>query len=557
MFEKLGKFEIKKVLGHGAMGEVYLGLDPSIGREVAIKTILPSAAQGEDAKARFAREAKAAGVLNHPNLVTIYEFGEDQEVLYIAMEFVKGHDLEELYRDQSLTRTELLEVLAQVCDGLGFAHRNHIVHRDIKPSNVRVQRDGRRLHAKVMDFGVARVGNSDMTATGMVMGTVSYMAPEYIKSGKPDPRSDLFAVGVMLYEALSGRKPFSGDTTPTILYRIVHEAPEPIDAESLQGISPSVRAVLERALVKDPDQRFQTAEEFAKALRSATDPTWQGQLEEGTTLLKATGVQAGTAPTAAASMPTPTSAPTVMNLAASGTAPVPAQVTPAPSRGKGGLIAAAAVLLVAGGGGAWWYAHRSAAQPPQQAALNPASAQAANPQSATPANGQNTGQRPASQGAKVPGLPPGIGVGQPIPMQPAPTKKEAAQVATPPGTNPTPAKPPQGAERFTQENLEKMDVAPRMNLGNVTLSEAIQSVDKDPNRAVEGFKQAIKADPQNANAYAWLGAVLYEQGRYAEFGQTLRQARRNGVLPQMMRNARFAAKYRHAQMNNRLPDDAN
>ena len=181
MFEKLGKFEIRRSLGQGAMGEVYLGVDPTIGREVAIKTILPSAATGAEAKERFAREAKAAGVLNHPNLVTIYEFGEDQGVLYIAMELVKGHDLEELLEEQSLTRSEVLEVLAQVCDGIGFAHRQQIVHRDIKPSNVRVQRDGKRLHAKVMDFGVAKISNSDMTATGMVMGTVSYMAPEYIR----------------------------------------------------------------------------------------------------------------------------------------------------------------------------------------------------------------------------------------------------------------------------------------------------------------------------------------------------------------------------------------
>ncbi|HJW08324.1 MAG TPA: protein kinase, partial [Holophagaceae bacterium] len=415
------------------------------------------------------------------------------------------------------------------------------------------------LTAKVMDFGVARVGNSDMTATGMVMGTVSYMAPEYIKSGKPDPRSDLFAVGVMLYEALSGRKPFAGDTTPTILYKIVHEAPEPIDPEALQGVSPSVKAVLERALVKDPDLRFQTAEDFAKALRAAKDPTWLGQLEEGTTLLR-TGSNAGAAAmaTAASPTPTPTSAPTLMNLPAAGTAPVPVQVTPAPSRGKWGLLAAAAAVLVAGGAGAWWFTHRPAAAPPQQAALGtaPQAPDGAAPQGANVPQGQ----RPATQGvpqAVVPGLKPGVQV-QTSPLQPA-TKKEAAQAANPQtgASNPSqpPPKPPQGAERFTQENLEKLDVAPRMNLGNITLSEAIQNVDKDPAKAIEGFKQAIKADPQNANAYAWLGAVLYEQGRYAEFGQTLRMARRNGVLPQMMRNARFAAKYRHAQMNNRLPED--
>ncbi|HJU84770.1 MAG TPA: protein kinase [Holophagaceae bacterium] len=560
MFDKLGKFEIKRVLGHGAMGEVYLGVDPAIGREVAIKTILPSAAQGEDAKERFAREAKAAGVLNHPNLVTIYEFGEDQDVLYIAMEFVKGHDLEELFRDQSLTRAEVLEILAQVCDGLGFAHRNHIVHRDIKPSNVRVQRDGRRLLAKVMDFGVARVGNSEMTATGMVMGTVSYMAPEYIKSGKPDPRSDLFAVGVMLYEALSGRKPFAGDTTPTILYRIVHEPPEPIDAEALQGVSPSVRAVLERALVKEPDQRFQTAEDFAKALRAAKDPTWSGQMEEGTTLLR-TGANAGAAAmsTAPVATSTPTSAPTLMNVPAAGTQPVPAQGTQAPSRGIGIWLGAAALLLIAGGGG-WWWTHRPTAAP-QQASLTAPDGTAQTPAGQSPAGGQRpaaqgTGQRPQGA-AQMPGqLQPSGGTAS-AQLQTA-TKKEAAQAAPPQtgASSPTQQPPkPQGQERFTPENLEKLEVHERSNLGNITLSEAIQSVDKDPARAIEGFRQAIKADPTNANAYAWLGAVLYEQGRYAEFGQTLRQARRAGVLPQMMRNARFASKYRHAQMNNRLPED--
>ena len=176
MFEKLGRFEIKGLLGRGAMGEVYLGLDPALGRAVAVKTIHAAAAQGEDAKRRFAWEAKAAGVLNHPNIVTIYEFGEDQGVLFIAMERVRGQDLEELFRQRSLTPGEALEVLAQVCDGLEFAHRNHVIHRDIKPSNVRVLRDGRRTQAKVMDFGVARLKDSELTATGTVVGTVGALA---------------------------------------------------------------------------------------------------------------------------------------------------------------------------------------------------------------------------------------------------------------------------------------------------------------------------------------------------------------------------------------------
>jgi serine/threonine-protein kinase len=349
MFEKLGRFQIKRLLGQGAMGEVYLGLDPAIGREVAIKTIIPTAAQGDEAKARFEREARAAGVLNHPNLVTIYEFGEDQGVLFIAMEFVRGHDLEELFREQSLSRSEALEVLAQVCDGLNFAHRNAIVHRDIKPSNVRVTRDGKRLHAKVMDFGVARVSNSDMTATGMVMGTVSYMAPEYIRTGKPDPRSDLFAIGVMLYEVLSGRKPFAGDTTPTILYKIVNEPPEPIDSSALQGISPAIRLVLERSLAKDPDARYQTADDLAKALRAAKDPTWQGEVKEATARLKAA---APTAPVPPQVLPPAPPAPATQVLPA-------AAPKPAPRKSRAGLALAASLvgLVILGGGGyaAWHF----------------------------------------------------------------------------------------------------------------------------------------------------------------------------------------------------------
>lgn len=276
MLQKLGRFEILKRLGQGAMGEVYLGLDPAIGREVALKTIHREAAQGAEARERFAREARAAGTLNHPNLVTIHEFGEDQGVLYLAMEFVPGVDLEAMLRDRVLAPVEALEVLAQVCDGLGYAHQKGVLHRDIKPSNIRVRREGDRLHAKVMDFGIARVAGSDMTGTGTLLGTFGYMAPEYIKTGTPDPRSDLFAVGVMLYEALAGRRPFEGDTTATILYRLVNEEPPPLAASDLRGLSPQVGQLLAKALAKDPALRFQTAEAMARTLREAMDPAWAG-----------------------------------------------------------------------------------------------------------------------------------------------------------------------------------------------------------------------------------------------------------------------------------------
>ena len=576
MFDKLGKFEIHRLLGHGAMGEVYLGVDPTIGREVAIKTILAATAGGEEAKARFAREAKAAGILNHPNLVTIYEFGEDQGVLYIAMEFVKGHDLEELLRDQSLSHSEVLEVLAQVCDGLDFAHHNHIVHRDIKPSNVRVLRDGRRLVAKVMDFGVARVGNSDMTATGMVMGTVSYMAPEYIRSGKPDPRSDLFAIGVMLYEALSGRKPFSGDTTPTILYKIVNEPPEPIDMEALQGISPATRSVLERALVKDPDQRYQTAADFARALRAAKDPTWTGQAEEGTTLLPSGAAAApspsfkpSSAPTVATpaqgsgsittGVPLPTGQATVIAQAQPTAAtPLPLQAAPPKGSRTGLLLGAAAVLLllVGGGAGAWWWTHRGP-EISQTAQMQNASGVAPEQQAALPGKG---GSR-AAAGPRQ----------DPLHSQQAavPVVKEAGNalssqaVQTPPHALPqTPPKLTREQERdqsadpnrFTQDKLETLETPQRLNVGNLTLSDGIQLADKDPNKAAAIFRNAIAANPTNANAYAWLATVLYEQGKYGEFNQVIRMAEGRGVSREQMAsvNGRFRAKLMNARLNNRL-----
>ncbi len=553
MFEKLGKFHIKKVLGQGAMGEVYLGEDPSIGREVAIKTILPSAAQGDEAKERFAREAKAAGALNHPNLVTIYEFGEDQGVLYIAMELVPGHDLQELMADGSLSRSEALEVLAQVCDGLDFAHRQGIVHRDIKPSNIRVQRDGKKLRAKVMDFGVARVANSDMTATGMVMGTVSYMAPEYIRSGRPDPRSDLFAVGVMLYENLSGRKPFSGDTTPTILYKIVNEPPEPIDLSLLQGISPSVRSVLDKGLAKNPDERYQTADEFAKSLRAAKDPTWQGQAPESTTVLRSGATPAPTILSAdpTALLPTTGQAaapvagmPATEMLATPPTqafqAPTPSALRPQPPAKKSGsglkaallIFTAATLALIAGGGYfgyRWWQARQA----------TPSEAQSIPPNTASGIHVAAGAATPLTPPAEpLPTLKPEIK--SPATDPTALTARMAANTGKPLATPtqvtaPVPPSAPVRQEpavpkgEFSSESLGQLSAAEHANLSNKTFSEATALASSNPEKALEGLRNALAANPYNSRAYAWAMVIAYNNGRYAEVKSFFRQARAKGI----------------------------
>jgi serine/threonine-protein kinase len=279
---RLGKFEIVRLLAQGSMGEVYLGRDPTIGRDVAIKVIHTSSGMSPQARERFATEARAAGALNHPNIVTVHEMGEEQGVLYLAMELVKGEDLATLIRAGTLASRDALEVLAQVCDGLAMAHRHQILHRDIKPSNIRVAWDGKNLQAKVLDFGVAKVINSDKTDEGTVFGTVNYMAPEYLQSGRPDSRSDLFAVGVILYECLAGIPPFDGPSPGSVIYRLLHELPMPLPPTAFQGISRDVQGILNHALAKDPGNRFQTAEELATALRAAKDTAWHWDQERPT-----------------------------------------------------------------------------------------------------------------------------------------------------------------------------------------------------------------------------------------------------------------------------------
>lgn len=286
MLTRLGKFEIVRRLAQGSMGEVYVGRDPILGREVAIKVIQGSASLGPEARERFYTEARAAGALNHSNIVTIHEMGEEQGVLFLAMELVKGEDLGTLIRAGTLTPRDTLEVLAQVCDGLAVAHRHQVLHRDIKPSNIRVVWDGKSLQAKVLDFGVAKIFNSDTTDEGTVFGTVNYMAPEYLQSGRPDSRSDLFAVGVLLYEALAGVPPFDGPSPGSVIYRLLHETPPPLAPMACRGISRDVQGVLNHALAKDPANRFQTAEDLAAVLRLAKDSAWRWEQERPTVALK-------------------------------------------------------------------------------------------------------------------------------------------------------------------------------------------------------------------------------------------------------------------------------
>ncbi len=261
---RIGRYLITGRIGRGGMGMVYRGLDEALEREVAVKTLNVEGTLDAESRKRFEREAKAAAHLQHTNIVTVYEMGEDRGLPYIAMELLPGTDLEALLRSgEEIPLAEKLDAVAQVCRGLAYAHERGIVHRDIKPSNVRLLEDGT---AKIMDFGIAKYGDAHLTKTGMMVGTVHYMSPEQVR-GKPlDGRSDVFSVGVILYELLAGVRPFRGEGATQVLYKIVHEEPPAVDLAALGELGPKLQAVLARALAKEPDARYPGAAALGRAL---------------------------------------------------------------------------------------------------------------------------------------------------------------------------------------------------------------------------------------------------------------------------------------------------
>jgi serine/threonine protein kinase len=249
---RIGRYVVTGRIGRGGMGMVYRGYDPGLDREVAVKTLSLEATFEEEHRKRFEIEARAAAKLQHPNIVTVFELGDDRGVPFIAMELLAGADLEMLLRSgESLLLQEQLDIMIQVCRGLHYAHERKVVHRDIKPSNIRVLEDGT---AKIMDFGIAKLAGSGVTKSGMLIGTVHYMSPEQVLGRPLDGRSDIFSVGVILYELLCGRRPFLGESPTEVLYKIVHDA-TPSLAEGLGAQAGALQDLVARALAKDPEQR--------------------------------------------------------------------------------------------------------------------------------------------------------------------------------------------------------------------------------------------------------------------------------------------------------------
>ncbi|HKW37611.1 MAG TPA: serine/threonine-protein kinase [Burkholderiales bacterium] len=271
----LGRYQVEKELGKGAMGVVYLGRDPKIGRVVAIKTMALSQEFEPDelaeVKERFFREAETAGRLSHPNIVTIFDAGEEHDLCYIAMELLKGKDLIPYTKPGgTLPLEKVVSIVARVADALGYAHKHNVVHRDVKPANVMYEIENDVV--KVTDFGIARITDSSKTKTGMVLGTPSYMSPEQLQGKKIDGRSDLFSLAVSLYQLSCGELPFKGESMAQLMYKIANEhAPDILKQNS--ALPPAFVAFLDKAMSKEADQRYQTGEEFAFELRAALGGT--------------------------------------------------------------------------------------------------------------------------------------------------------------------------------------------------------------------------------------------------------------------------------------------
>jgi serine/threonine-protein kinase len=265
----IGRYEVLGVLGKGAMGIVYKAVDPVIDRVVAIKTIRLTLSEEELAfyEARFAQEIKTVGKLNHPHIVTIYDVGRTDEYAYMAMEFIEGPELKQFMGGKPLDVATSVDLIAQTAEGLAFAHARDIVHRDVKPSNVMIVFDDDRMVAKVTDFGIARAPSSKVkTMTGLILGSPRYMSPEQVVGKNVGPRSDIFSLGVVLYEMLAGIAPFDADSVSSIMYQTVHVREEPLKSLNAE-VPTALEEIVSKALAKSQDERYPTMKEFGRALR--------------------------------------------------------------------------------------------------------------------------------------------------------------------------------------------------------------------------------------------------------------------------------------------------
>jgi serine/threonine-protein kinase len=429
--DRIGRYQIVGELGRGAMGVVYHAVDPNIGRPVAIKTIrlteVQNAQEQSKLRERLFREARSAGMLSHPGIVTIYDVEEHEDVAYIAMEFVDGPTLDHLLsEDRALPAETMFSVLGQTAVALDYAHSKGIVHRDIKPANIMIARDGT---CKITDFGIAKITASEQfTMTGSIVGTPHYMSPEQVQGKPVDGHSDQFSLAVIAYEILTGEKPYTGEHLTTVVYKIVAEdypAPHRINP-SLSG---QIEAVLRKGLAKKPDLRYRTCSEFVEALEKAcaASPGWKSMMRGGSLEL----------PTVAdAPKPPVLPPPKHPRRAGASTASVDAE----PKKKSGflpflaAILVAAGLLALIGWQAAPWLAQQTAQAPSTQPAPTPAPAAQTTPPAAPPA-----AQTAAGEADKPSALAPAQApVVEPAAPEPEP---EAEKAAPAPRRTPQPPRP--------------------------------------------------------------------------------------------------------------------
>lgn len=264
---KIGRYDVASEIGRGAMGVVYRAMDPMLERTVAIKTINMALDPGEmeHYEKRFTIEARAAGGLNHPNIVTIHDIGRSGDLAYMAMEFLEGRELKDLIAGRELTVDRALDIAAQAADGLAYAHQHDVVHRDIKPANIMILGDGR---VKIMDFGIARMRTADVrTQTGVVLGSPRYLSPEQVLGKRSDGRADIFSLGVIIYEMVAGKTPFDGVDVNSLMFQIVNFTPPPPSAVNT-ALPQMIDLIIAKALAKSADERYATIAELAADLRA-------------------------------------------------------------------------------------------------------------------------------------------------------------------------------------------------------------------------------------------------------------------------------------------------
>ena len=429
----IGRYEIIAELGRGAMGSVFKATDPAVGRTVALKTIHSAALSGEQSeeyRARFYREARASGVLAHPGIVPVFDVGENDGAPFLVMEFVEGRTLESaMKKGERFTLDRVCDIGQQLAEALGYAHRQGVIHRDIKPANILMT--SREVYGserpRITDFGIAKLAASEITTTGQLLGTPSFMPPEQFTGAPIDGRADLFSLGVILYSMATGEQPFPGETMTAVSYKVVYTEPIPPSKLNL-AIPAGLEGVILKCLAKNPSNRYQTGEELAQDLAAL-------RANPNASLMR-TAMSAGSAADPNATL---AAAPGSVSNSPTGGAtqnPATSQAKKPSKPQKTGLIIAAALLVVAAiGGTAWYFLHRQPPPPPGSQVVNPSTpTPQPTPQFGTP--GLDPTNAPPSPEAKTPAPTPVA------PSKPSPSNTKPQPVAantTPPQANPAPA----------------------------------------------------------------------------------------------------------------------